>query len=418
MQINPISSFTKIPFKGKKDENQPLSMAMKDIFADQTVSCHSKRTLWNLSEVPFFYGASRGMSREDLLKLADLFERQDTNILQMAIDGDVKIATGGNDELNFKKYLSLEDIAKHNRTAARGNLINLYNYILSHPVFRIIQDVREQYSKSNVYPQSIPYETQTDEDGNTTVRIMNMREACSKAFVTGLTKGKILDANDTVIMFDKKIVGKNDVETAYERINPASIEPQYPVQPETLKAIYRFSSQLPAPIMRSIYDFGESDFFPNLIKNTNPLHLLQLAQFDVEHNYLISRMFNEKITMDTLDPETDEYIHRPIIDTGRILKGRKEGTIKESDFLDILLKNTMAFQTCALYRNFKEAFPDKEPQRILLHKAGENLEQVVSTKDNETFGYTMNASDTLAQTFLKMIEKLPYKRMIINFAPE
>lgn len=419
MFISPVKIFAQhTSFRGEKDETQPLSRAMRDIFADKRVSYDSKRTLWNLSEVPFFYEATKGMTRNDLLKLSDLFERQETNVLQMAIEGDVKYATDCGKEMKFKKYLSLEDVAKYNKTAPQEQQINLYDYILSHPIFKVERDAREQYKQYNVYPHSISYETVLDADGRPVVRILDMQEAFFKAYMTQQLKGKILDKNDVVIMFDKKIVGNFDIDTGYKKIRPESIEKPYLGEPESLKKIYNLSSQIPARIMRSLYNFGESDFFPNLVKDTNPIRLLQLAQFDSDHKYIVSKMFNEKITFDTINPDNLEHIHRPIIDIGRILKDIKEGAITESDFCEILINNTLVFEVCALYRKFKRAFPDKEPKKIVLRKNGDNFEQVVLTDDEGVYIRVMPGTDALAQAFLKKLDRVPYKSMILNFDPE
>ena len=85
---------------------------------------------------------------------------------------------------------------------------------------------------------------------------------------------------------------------------------------------------------------------------------------------------------------------------------------------EILIKNTLAFQVCALYRIFKKSFPDDEPARIVLRKQGEDFEQIVTTRKEEIYQYIMDKNNPLAKDFLKKFEEVPYKAMVLNFNPQ
>ena len=85
MQITPISLYKFVSFGRENDEYQPISDSMRTIFREDTEPKSRQRLLWELSEVPDFYEASKNESKQDLLELADLMERQRTNILHASL---------------------------------------------------------------------------------------------------------------------------------------------------------------------------------------------------------------------------------------------------------------------------------------------------------------------------------------------
>ena len=405
----------KISFKGEKDEFQPLSPNLRAVFSDTSIPKSKQRLLWELSEVPYFYKADNGLSKDEFIKLADFIQTQDTNILEMALKGDVRIINKDK-EINTegRSFFFFFPLAKRNRKAPVGTKKNLIDYIKEHQIFKIINDVTNLHKESNIYPEIMPYEIQKDENGNTTYTPINTAEAQANLFLSSLFTGKIFNKNNAIIIFKKPIKGKNDFDYNYKPINPKNVEPQYPVEPECIKFLLSIPG-LDSNIKKSVSALSKIPYFNNLVCTTPPNILAKIALLNIDSDMLLEDLFKGKVTIGVLNPKTQKEVKRPVIDVGKLLQEKKEGKISPSNLMNILAENTLAIETCIMHSLLKKETDNEKIKYILISKKEDKLIHKVVTSTNKTKLFIADNNSLVTKKFSDFIEKVPYKSIVLNF---
>lgn len=418
MRINPINIYKTFSFNGQKDPDQPMAPTLSMIMHDRDVSQSKKKLLWELSEVPDFYKATKDTPISEFLQLADFIsEKQNSNILEMALKGDVveiKNSPNGQNGVKRSPLFSFSTLAQYNRTAPQSAKIGLLDYIKAHPVLQIVEDAEKEYKKFSVYPPLLVYNTEFDAKGNKIYKEIGWQEPGLKATFSYLANGFNITPQDTMITFDEKIKSKHSFDYNYEPINPERVEnPDY-IMPANLKIIFD-SPTVPKEAIKSLYEMSENPYFYNLVKNTHPNVLLVLAGLNAGTKGLVTKMLNGDITLGVTNPEKNEEAKRPVIDIGKLLLERKQGKIKETGIIEILDQNTIAMEVCDLYSLFKQAFPNKEIKYIGLFEENGNLKQLVVTTENKNLYATFSKEHPIAQKLLPLIRKVPYKVLYLNY---
>ena len=418
MRINPINIYKTFSFNGQKDPDQPMAPALNMIMHDRDVSQSKKKLLWELSEVPNFYKATKDTPISEFLQLADFIEKQDTNILEMALKGDVRISRKtcpDTFQASSKEFFSLSPFIKRNQAAKANEKISLLDYIKAHPIMQIIEAAKDKHDRYNVYPPMLPYKRLLDiHNGKTIYKEIDIDEDGIKTFFDLKNNGIDFIPQDTLVLFDKRVKGHDDFDYTYTPIDPKSVEPPYPLMPENIKILYGHPS-VPREAIKSIYEISENSYFYNLAKNSSPNELLVLAGLNAGTKGLIAKMFRGDITIGVINPEKNEEAKRPVIDTGKLLLEKKQGKITESGIIDILDKHTLAMEVCDLYSMFKKRNSDKEIKYIGFIKDGEKLVQVIETTSGEKMAAVIPDNLQITKKLLSIIEKVPYKKFYINY---
>ena len=409
MKITPLKF--NISFRGPKDENQPLSPELRAVFADKSIPKSKQKLLWELSEVPDFYKASKNLKTDEFIRLADFVQEQDTNILEMALKGDVTIVQKDSEiETDGHPFFTFAPLVNKQNETPKG----VFEFIKEHPIFKIIKDVMAKHDEANIYPNAMPYKLEKDENGNTVFTPVNFFEANINMIINKRFTGKALENNDAVIIFKEKIKGKNDFQIEYKPINPEEIEAPYPVDPKSLKA-FDYLHDVDSEIINSLSELKKIPYFRNLVNSTHPMILSLIVGINIGTNGLLAKMLKGEVTLGFFEPETNKEFQRPVVDIGKLLLDRKNNKFTSNDLYTMLTEGTMAREICTLYSSLKDVLPNEKFKFITLAKTDEGILQKLVTNSNEIKTLMMPDNQPIAQKFSEILNKAPLKQFVINF---
>ena len=239
-------------------------------------------------------------------------------------------------------------------------------------------------------------------------------EAQANMFFNAMFTGNPFGKNNAVILFKDPIKGKKDFIYDYKPIKPSSVEDIYPVEPECIKFLLSVPG-LDSKIKRSVYELSKIPYFNNLVNSTPPNILAELANLDICTNNMLKKLFKGDITIGIFEPKTQKEVKRPVIDIGQLLYDRKNGKFPKTDLLSILSSNTLAIETCIFCGQVKEALKDEKIKYIMLGKKDDNLISTVVTASNNNKTFALANNSPVIGKFLDFIDKVPYKKIAINF---
>ena len=418
MQINPLNSYKILSFGKEKDENQPVADAMRAIFRNNDIPKSRQRILWELSEVPDFYEASKDASERELIELANYMAGRKTNILQMALDGDVRLfKKNKKDEVVARNLLSLKEFILRNQHLPEGQRMSLADFLKSHFVSQIEQDAVELKLDTKNYPKTMRYIKDDSEKDNIRYARINDGAATMKSIVGIMSGGVALDDDDVAIVFEEDIKerkGHNRGGFVYPMIDPAIIEDEYAVAYPELYRVLEESRDVPSKIKKNIAELRKIPYFKNLTKNTHPINLLGFSKINLIFDNMLTKMLKQEVTLDVRNPNNGEYVKTPVIDMGKLLYKINRGIIKEKQVDEIIQKNTLAFELCGLYTAKKDDVNGKITA-IELERFGNNLGFVIKTDSGEKYPDCISPEGKEAvQKILDELDKFPFKKAVLN----
>ncbi|MCR4880796.1 MAG: hypothetical protein K6A44_02440 [bacterium] len=418
MQINPINIYKMTSFGKEKDEFQPLSEPMREIFRENIVPKSRQRILWELSEVPDFYEASKTASKQELLEIADFMDSQRTNILQMALDGDVQLIKKAKDgTTQTYKLLSLKAFVRQNQSLPEGRKKRLIDFLRSHFVAQVEEDAIMQKLDTKEYPKGMRYIKEKSNDGKVSYARINDGTACLKSIVGALTTGSPIDDNDLGVIFEEDIQtrkGSNRGFT-YEKINPETVESEYAVAyPAVYRAIEE-NREVPSEIRDNVAQLRRIPYFRNLTRDTYPQNLFMFSKLNLIMNNLLTKMLKQEITLDVRNPINGEYVKTPIIDIGKLLLEKREGKISEKQIDEIVKNHTLAFELCSLYAAARDKLAGQEIKSIEMQRFGNSFGFVALSKSGDKVPECLDANNETIQKLLAALDKLPFKKAVLNF---
>ena len=413
MKIAPIKF--NLAFRGEKDENQPLSDELKKVFSDKSVPTVKKKLLWELSEVPCFYEASKDLTKDEFIKLSDFIQKQDTNVLEMALLGDVRVISRSNDE-EGRSLFKFAPLVKYNKTASEREKIGIIDYIKNHPIFKVANDVISIFNITNSFPKFINYQVEKDSSGHTKYTHISPMEAYANMVASDLFTGNPYSSNNAVIIFKKNIEDRSDYDCGYVPVNPETIEKpcSESFMPENIERIFS-ASEVDSKIKESVYELSKIPYFKNLVRYTSSQSLVRIGEIDSFSNRMLSKILTGEVIFEIFNPKTKKESGLPIIDVGKILSDRKTDLSKQTDLLSILSKDTLAIETCILYNSTKEILPDRKIKSLILKKSENGIIQETVTDLKETVKLLIPNEAPLAAKILSELDKFPYKKLKINF---
>ena len=417
MRINSIQNYhirPKTPtFKGNRDENQTLTPELREIFADKTVPRYQQKILWDLSEIPDFCTASKHTPKSDLLELSEAIAKSETNILDMALHGDIKVSWLNDKDFSIGELLPLSRIARRNKKPELYGKQSLLDIIKSLPIFQIEQNAKEVYNSSNTYPPNLILKEDGSFEIADTFFANTDKQKVYEIIATKFTFGEGLSPKDGIILFNKKIKGKKD-NVLIQNLIPANIvEEEITTIPERLSYLFKKDD-----IKKSFYSLTEVPYFYNLIKETSTENIETLAKINQENEDIIARILKNKLTFDVIDPIKKETKRFPIIDTGKILLNQKIKDYPNNDFYGILFATTPVIALCILRDICKKARPDAHISSVLLSKTDNGMLAVYNLKTNDEKAKLvceMPEKNYMVKQFSPFLNKAPFKTANINF---
>lgn len=418
MKISPIINYSKqINFKGEIDKEQPLNKEMREIFADSSIPKYQKKILWGLSEIPHFCEASAYTPKEDLLELTDRISKSKTNILEMALKGDIKISFLENGDFKLHNLLPLDIIAKRIREPFFPLGKNLLEIIKKFPLLKIEENTQKIYSDINIYPHNIIL----NEDGS--CEIAETRYAGSddnlkllEILARKFANEEEIKGNEEIIIFDKQIKGKKDYILQYSPLPKKYWGQEITQTPEKVKELLRNEE-----IKKSLFSMSETPYFNNLIKDTPKDKISLLAQINKTHNNMLTKMLKQEITLDVLDFKGEKIINLPIIDVGKILLNQRMEMYPSNDLFKIIDEYTPAFALCAMHSLFSSLLEGSKIKSFILEKEKDDMAiYIKSEKSGKNFLHIIKMAEDgeIAKKFMPILSKAPYKKALISFEKE
>ena len=418
MEINAIKLNIPISFKGEKDEYQPLSKEMQAIFRENTESKARQRLLWELSEVPNFYEATKDCTKRELLEIADLFESQRTNILKMALDGDIQvIKKSKNGKPKIRKILSLSDYIQHNKNIPAEKRERLIDYLKQNFVEQVEDDAIEQFFDTKEYPTHMRYIKDKGNDGKTWYMRLLDSVAAVKSIMSVLSKGSPLDDDDVDVVFERDIqkrTGKKIVGFDYSPINPKDIEEEYPIEYPEIYKVLEQTRNIPSAVINSANELRKIPYFKNLTKNSYPQQLLEVAELNAICDNLLANMLKQTAMLEVRNPLNGQYVKIPVIDVGRILLDIKNGDVKEKNIYKILQNQSLALEFCELYAIMREQSGNKKIKNMKIERFGNNLYCLATTEDGEPHSEIFTGEHVWDSKILAKLDTLPFKKAVFN----
>ncbi len=405
MRIQPIfySYHTKKQnFKGDLPHN------MREIFANPDIPANTKRTLWELSEIPYFCEASENSSQGDLLRISKIVKNAPTNVVKLALEDAIEISQGK----KRQSLLSLKKVAEFNSNAQPYEKKKLLELIRKMPLQRLEQDVEKSYKTENDYPVALSYKLPIS---GLSLRLVD-DASIKRAIENGLVEEKDKDID---VIFRKQLKYKGEVNPQYYPTPKELIEEPLTQTPDNVKKAYHLAIAT-LDNNKSLSRLEEIPYFNNLAKDTEPIKINVFAEWNHKNDNIFEKMLSKDITLEVYNPR-GKTLHIPIIDAERLLADKKFKIYDETDLFRILDTQTMAFEIYRCYEAMKGECPNDRIESIVFKMQNGKVGIICYTLgEDSSSGWLgeFNADNPDQRKIRAFLEKMPMKTTTITFIPQ
>lgn len=393
------------------------------LFGNSGIMPAIKKSLYELTDIPYFSEAIKFTPVEDVLNLANMHKNAQTNILELALKGDITAGIAEDGFMQKIKYLDLPFIAHHSAKAKSPNLqINLYQAMQNMPVTveQLEYDAIRMYGKANMFPPFITYiakELPCEKHGQFPEHEpINIYEAIFQQ-ITGKNS---LDNRDMIIKFEKTVTSPYGVRINYKPVPKNMIEAPIVGLTSNLRQAFA-NNALEKADKIALFELTDIPYFTNLAKETDPLKLGAFARINRESDDLFGKMFRKEIPMVVYNTSSEEPQRIPFVDIESLVFEKQKGIIESKDLVEILDNNTFAMKVYKMQKAFKKEIQNVTLTKMDFDSDGQHLETrfhvIDEYGDEGVFAQMRTVEDPDANPIIGALEFFPKKMFSVEFEP-
>ena len=434
MRISPLNTI-KYENKNIKNNNnsanvhnsrQNFGASHKEImglFGSSEIMPAIKKSLYELTDIPYFPEAIKFTPVEDVLNLANMHKNAQTNVLDLALKGDITAGIAEDGFMQKTKYLDLPFIAHHNAKAKSPNLqINLYQAMQNMPVTveHLESDAIRMYDNANMFPPFIAYravELPWEKHGRYPEHEpINVYETIFQQ-LTGKDK---LDNRDMIIKFEETVTSPYGARIDYKPTPKKMLEAPIVGLTSNLRLAFA-NNALEKADKLALFELTDIPYFTNLVRETDPLRLGAFARINRESDDLFGRMFRKEIPLVIYNTSSETPQRIPLVDIENLVFERQSGVIESKDLVEILDNNTFAMKVYKMQNAFKKEVPNMTLTKMDFDSDGTKLETRFHVRDEDgdegVLAQMRTVEDPFARPIIGALEFFPKKMCSIEFEP-